>query len=112
VFEAMTYIAATASPSSDQLVSTLITWGPGGVVLALIIFGVLDTKRPREMAEADRDSWKEAFVKEQDAHQKTREALARAEERSEAATEAASTTAALLEELGHRRTKQQRGPQR
>jgi hypothetical protein len=112
VIEALSLVAAAPDPSTIDFVSILVTWGPGGIILALVVTGVLDTKRPREMAEADRDSWKAAFAKEQEAHQKTRDALSKAEERAEAATEAARTTTSLLEELDHRRTQKQRGPQR
>lgn len=97
--------AAAASPSAPDLTSILLTWGPGGVVLVLILTGQLEPKRFREMISSDRDSWKEAFVKEQEAHQLTRVALAKAEERAEASLEAAKTTAQLLEELDHRRAR-------
>jgi hypothetical protein len=106
---ALAYLASASSGVSEsEILSTLVTWGPGGVFLALILFGVVEPKRAVTTATSDRDRWQEAFVKEQEAHQKTREALAKAEERAEASTEAAKTTAALLEELGHRRTRQQR----
>lgn len=100
--------ASSPGPSSTDLVSTLITWGPGGVVLGLIILGVLEPSRFRKMVETDRDSWKSAFSNEQEAHQLTRVALAKAEERAEAALETARTTASLLEELNHRKTRQTR----
>lgn len=96
-------IAAGESPVSNDLLSILLTWGPGGVVLILVLSGQLEPKRFREMIATDRDSWKKAFEKEQEAHQLTRVALARAEERAEASLEAAKTTAQLLDELDHRR---------
>ena len=100
------HVIAAETPAGPDLVSILVTWGPGGVVLALILTGQLEPKRFREMIASDRDSWKEAFSKEQEAHQLTRLALAKAEERAEASLEAAKTTAQLLEELDHRRSRQ------
>lgn len=108
MIEAIGLLAGSSGVSEAQILSTIVTWGPGGVFLALVLLGVVEPKRAVTTANADRDRWQEAFVKEQEAHQKTREALAKAEERAEASTEAARTTAALLEELGHRRTRQQR----
>lgn len=99
--------AGSATPATPDILSILLTWGPGGVVLALILTGQLEPKRFREMIASDRDSWKAAFDKEQEAHQLTRMALAKAEERAEASLEAARTTAQLLEEMDHRRTRQQ-----
>ena len=99
-------VADSGVPTGNDLLSILITWGPGGVVLSLILLGLLEPKRVRELISADRDSWKEAFYKEQEAHQKTRDALSKAEERADASLEAARTTAALLDELDHRRKRQ------
>jgi hypothetical protein len=50
---------------------------------------------------ADRDKWREAFEKEREAHQLTREHLAKAEERGDAATEQGKTLTAILQGLGH-----------
>jgi hypothetical protein len=93
-------------PTPNDLLSILVTWGPGGIVLGLILTGQLEPKRFRELVSQDRDSWKDAFVKEQEAHQLTRQALAKAEERADASLEAAKTTAQLLEDLDHRRNRQ------
>ena len=105
MIEALAAFAAAGELSSPDILSILVTWGPGGVILVLVLTGVLEPKKISSIISADRDSWKEAFVKEQEAHQKTRDALAKAEERAEASLAAAQTTADLLEELGHRRNK-------
>lgn len=97
------WIASTTIPTPNDLLSILLTWGPGGIVLGLVLTGQLEPKRFREMISSDRDAWKEAFEKEQEAHQITRMALAKAEERADVAVEAAKTTTHLLEELDHRK---------
>jgi hypothetical protein len=91
--------SAPAVPSN--WLDWVATWGPGGVLVVLILTGVLEPKRVRTSLEAERNAWKAAFEKEQDAHVVTREALAAAEARGVAAIESAKTLTQLLEAIGH-----------
>lgn len=83
--------------------SYLLTWGPGGVVLVLVLLGILEPKRVREGLEKDRNDWKTAFDTERAAHQLTREALATANARGEAAVESTQALTQMLDRLGHLR---------
>lgn len=95
-------LVAAATPTDPDWLSYLLQWGPGGVVLGLVITGILEPKRVRQNLETDRNSWKDAFETERSAHQVTRDALAAANARAEAAVESAQTMTKLLESLGHR----------
>ena len=70
--------------------------------MSLLILGVMVPKYVMNNLTADRDSWRRAFEREGDAHDLTRQQLAKAEERGDVATEQAKTLIRLLEELGHR----------
>jgi hypothetical protein len=85
----------------DDLLKQLATWGPGGVVLVLLILGVLVTKRELTGAQQDGERWRQMFEQEREAHRLTQEALARERERMDAALEAGRTSAMLLQYLGH-----------
>lgn len=93
-------LIATADTTPD-LLTPLVQYGPLGIVLLLILVGLLVPKGAVEQIRIDRDEWKEAFRAEQKAHQATRDALAEANGRAEAAVEAARTTAGMLRDLGH-----------
>jgi hypothetical protein len=86
---------------SDELLKQIATWGPGGVVLVLLILGVLVTKRELTGAQQDGERWRQLFEQERDAHRLTQEALSRERERMDAALEAGRTSAMLLQYLGH-----------
>lgn len=87
--------------SKPDLITTLIGAGPFGVLAALFIWGLVIPKKPYDDVAADRDYWREAWKQEKDAHQKTREAMSKLEQRGDAAVEAANTTAKLLGSLQH-----------
>lgn len=96
-------LADVASPSSPDWITILLTWGPAGVVLAMVLLGIIEPKRVRVSLEKERDDWKTAFETERSAHQLTREALAAANARGDAALESSTTMTKLLESLGHLR---------
>jgi hypothetical protein len=93
-------VVAATDPATDYI-SLLLTWGPGGLVVALFLSGLIETKRNVTDLKNERGEWRKAFETEREGHQKTRESLAKAEERADAALEAARTTQRLLESLGH-----------
>lgn len=101
--------AADAGSSGDfDWISQLLTWGPPGVVIVLLLTGVLEPKRAVTRLEAQlgaKDAeiahWRTAFESEQTAHQRTRDALAAANERAAVAVENGRTTALLLQQRGH-----------
>ena len=94
-------MAAEAAGASPDFVSTIIQWGPPGVVLALLLSGFLITKGNHEDVKNERARWQDAYEKERGAHELTREALADTSKSAAAAVETAKTTAALLTHLGH-----------
>lgn len=85
----------------DYIVNAVIGSGPIGVVLVLILLGQLVPKAQHSWAVQRGDEWRDAYEKEREAHQHTREALAASEARTDAATEAARTAKALLDAMGH-----------
>jgi chitodextrinase len=94
--------------SSPDWVSQVLTWGPPGVMLVLLLTGVIEPKRAVTKAEeqtaksdAETARWRSLFEAEQTAHQTTREALAVANERAAVAVENGKTSASILERLGH-----------
>jgi hypothetical protein len=89
-----TILSATADEPSNDIVNKLLTWGPGGVVVLLFLTGLIVPKMAVEL-------WREQLAKEQEAHNKTREALDRAVQQGDAAREQANTLLTLLHELGH-----------
>lgn len=94
-------LTAEAAGSSPDFVSTIIQWGPPGVVLVLLLTGMLITKGAHEQMKADRDEWRGAYEKERDAHAATRDALADASRAAAAAVETSRTATGLLSHLGH-----------
>jgi len=80
-----------------SIMQVVLTWGAGGVLALLIMTGFLDPKRVGEQLRRDVDGWKQAFEKEQAAHEETREALRKETVRADAAIEQHKTTVALLE---------------
>lgn len=95
--------AITSGPSSvtpaDAFESSIIGWliitgGPLAVVA--ILFGWVIWKGALVPAK-DRDAWRKAYEDERTAHATTRESLAVANDRAEAAVEAARVTTKLLE---------------
>jgi hypothetical protein len=84
--------------SALSYLSQFVNWGALGGVLFLIIAGFLVPKRSHDDIKADAADWKAAYGDERKAHQATRDALVLANERTEAAVEAAKLTRMLLEE--------------
>ncbi|MFJ3665082.1 hypothetical protein ACIPSE_01360 [Streptomyces sp. NPDC090106] len=94
--------AEDSGPNIGKLIGQFAQYGIVGVVVVLLILGVIVPKYVMTNLTADRDKWREAFEKEREAHQLTREQLAKAEERGDVAVEQGKTLTHLLEELGHR----------
>jgi hypothetical protein len=86
-----------------QLVTSALNLGVLGLVFWLFVGGKLHASSEMEQATADRDQWRKAFEDERTAHQATRESLAVASDRAEAAVEAARVTAKLLEVIQQRK---------
>jgi hypothetical protein len=97
----MNYLLAEAAGTSPDLAATILQWGPGGVVLILLLTGMLVTKGNHDDVKAERAKWQDAYEKERSGHELTREALADSSKSAAAAVETAKTTAALLTHLGH-----------
>lgn len=95
--------ALAGETQSDQLVSALISWGPAGIVLGLILFGRLAPSHHLEELRAEREEYKRLLAAEQAAHGETRAALADQIRRVDAAVEAAKVTQQLLDGLDHPR---------
>jgi hypothetical protein len=93
------------SGSTDivQLVTSALNLGVLAVVFWLFVGGKLHASSEMEQTTADRDQWRKAFEDERTAHQATRESLAVASDRAEAAVEAARVTAKLLEVIQQRK---------
>lgn len=86
-----------------------ITWlvasGPIGVILVLVIFGWLEPKRSVDRLEEERDRWRAAYEKEQEASSQLRQALREAQVATDTANANAAVTVGLLRDLGHAPTK-------
>ncbi|MDX3712720.1 hypothetical protein PV733_28035 [Streptomyces europaeiscabiei] len=89
------------SPDIGKILNQFGQYGIVGLVVILLIVGVIVPKYVMNNLMAEKDSWRQAFEKERDAHQLTREQLAKAEERGDVAIEQGKTLTRLLEELGH-----------
>lgn len=95
-------LLALFDPSEPvSIFSAILQWGPGGVVALMFIFRWVDPKGVRQELTLEKETWKEAFQKEQLAHQVTREALAKAEERADVAMDIAKPLTSMLHALGH-----------
>jgi hypothetical protein len=100
---ATSVLAAEADPTDmSNLVSPLLQYGVLGLLVIFIVVGILVPKYVMTNLMSEKDRWREAFEKEREAHQLTREQLAKAEERGDVAVEQGKTLTRLLEELGHR----------
>ena len=96
------YWAADTVATTPDVMTSILQWGPAGVVIVLLLTGVLITRGNHEDVKAERDRWQAAFEKERSAHELTRQALADANRTGAAAVETSKTTAALLDRLGHK----------
>lgn len=97
----LTAWAAEATTSTPDYISTILQWGPPGVVIVLLLTGVVVTRGNHEDVKSERDRWRAAYEKETAAHDETRQALAEASRAASAAVETARTTTGLLSHLGH-----------
>ncbi|MDC2953399.1 hypothetical protein PO587_02895 [Streptomyces gilvifuscus] len=88
-------------PDIGALIGHFVQYGIVGVVVVLLILGVIVPRYVMTALTGDRDKWREAFEKEREAHQLTREQLAKAEERGDVAVEQGKAMTRLLEGLGH-----------
>ncbi|WP_430376682.1 hypothetical protein [Streptomyces sp. B1-3] len=91
----------SGGPDIGKLIGQFAQYGVVGVVVVMMVLGVIVPKYVLSDRTADRDKWREAFEKEREAHQLTREQLAKAEERGDVAVEQGKTLTALLQGLGH-----------
>jgi hypothetical protein len=91
------------SNASGDIVTYVLGFGPLGIGLVLYQLGLIVPKPVLGGVSDDRDQWRKAFEEEHAAHQATRESLAVANDRAEAAVEAARVTTKLLEAVQQRR---------
>ena len=87
----------TSTADILQLATAALNLGLAGVIIYLFIDGKLHASGEVEQVNTDRDWWRKAFEDERAAHNATRESLAVANDRAEAAVEAAKVTTKLLE---------------
>lgn len=95
------WAADAASTDTPNVLGAILQWGVPGVVLLLILMGWLVPKGAYEQMRTDRDTWRQSYEKERDAHQATRDAFIDASRSSIAAVETARTATGLLDRLGH-----------
>jgi hypothetical protein len=95
------YELATAVSPADAAAGNILTYvlgfGPLGIGAVLYQLGLIVPKPVLSRADASADQWRTAYEAEHAAHQATREALAVASDRAEAAVEAAKVTNKLLD---------------
>jgi hypothetical protein len=99
-------IAEGISPASNaagDVVTYLLGFGPIGIGIVLYQLGLIVPKPVLSAVRADAEKWRQAFEDERAAHATTRESLAVANDRAEAAVEAARVTTKLLEVVEQRR---------
>ena len=93
-------LAIAVSPvgaGAGDAVSYLLGFGPLGIGIVLYQLGLIVPKPILTASQKREDQWRTAFEDERAAHALTREALAVANNRAEAAVEAARVTTKLLE---------------
>lgn len=95
------HLAADSAASTPDYITTILQWGPPGVVIVLLLTGVVVTRGNHEDVKAERDRWRQAYERECAAHDETRQALAESSRAASAAVETARTTTGLLSHLGH-----------
>lgn len=80
----------------NDVLDYLLNYGVLGVMCVLLLLGFVVPRPTVQDIKADRDEWRLAYETEAQAHQATRDALASANERAEAAVETARTANAIL----------------
>ncbi|MFE9865858.1 hypothetical protein ACFYPZ_24490 [Streptomyces sp. NPDC005506] len=95
--------AQEASSGADvgQMIGGFAQYGVVGVIVVLLIMGIVVPKYVMNGLTADRDNWRDAFEKEREGHQLTRQQLAAAQASAEVANEQGQAMVRLLEEFGH-----------
>jgi hypothetical protein len=94
------YLATTITPVASvtgDVLSYILGFGPLGIGVVLYQLGLIVPKNILARADANAEQWRKAYEDEHAAHQATRESLAVANDRAEAAVEAAKVTTKLLE---------------
>jgi len=76
----------------------------GFVAVAFALDWIVSRGKHREVKD-ERDEWKALYLKEQESHQKTRDALTLASQRAEAGVEAAQVTKLLVDALREEHTR-------
>lgn len=97
---ALPYLTDGVGPVSNaagDATTYVLGFGPIGIGIVLYQLGLIVPKPVLMGALKDRDQWRQAFEDERTAHATTRESLAVANDRAEAAVEAARVTTKLLE---------------
>jgi hypothetical protein len=83
--------------ATGDIVTYIISFGVLGIGVVLYQLGLIVPKPTLSAAERDAQQWRKAYEDERAAHAATRESLAVANNRAEAAVEAARVTTKLLE---------------
>jgi hypothetical protein len=99
------FLATSITPADEatgNIVSYLIGFGPLGIGVVLYQLGFIVPKAVLTRSDKQSDRWRKAYEDEHAGHQATREALAVANDRAEAAVEAARVTTKLLEVIQHK----------
>ncbi|MET9510749.1 hypothetical protein ABZX62_20205 [Streptomyces flavidovirens] len=84
------------------MIGGLVQYGVLGLVVILFLTGIIVPKASVQALSLERDNWRDAHQKEHDAHQATREQLAKAQTSADVATEQGRAMVKLLEDFGHR----------
>jgi hypothetical protein len=90
------------SSISGDVTTYILGFGPIGIGVVLYQLGLIVPRPILAAARADSEKWRTAFEDERAAHAATRESLAVANDRAEAAVEAARVTTKLLEVVQRR----------
>ncbi|WP_457492447.1 hypothetical protein [Streptomyces sp. P5_D11] len=93
---------AGAGPDVGSMIGTFVQYGAVGLIVVLMILGVIAPKYVLDAISKEKDNWRDAFEKEREAHQVTRQQLAAAQTSADVANEQGRAMVKLLEEFGHR----------
>lgn len=86
--------------ASSLTVNILLAWGP--VIFAAVWWVVKRViKSIKDELITEKEAWRDAFLNEREAHEHTREALAKAEERATIMMDIAKPLTYVLHTLGH-----------
>ncbi|MEU1457622.1 hypothetical protein [Streptomyces avermitilis] len=93
---------AGGGPDIGKLLGQFAQYGVVGLIVVLLIIGVIVPKYVMSNLLTEKDAWRDAFEKEREAHQLTRQQLAAAQASADVANEQGQAMVRLLEEFGHR----------